>query len=71
MFGVSGNLWSKCLPGEFLKRKGYDLLTVLPALFVDVGPRTPKIRLDYSDVAVALTEEGYFRRSSNGTGSAA
>ena len=33
----------------------------LPALFVDIGPRTPKIRLDYSDVMVALEEECYFR----------
>ena len=27
-------------------------------MFKDIGPRTPKIRLDYSDVMVALTEEG-------------
>ena len=33
----------------------------LPALFKDIGPRTPKVRLDYSDVMVALTEEGFFK----------
>ena len=60
-FGVGGNLWTPRLPAEFARRKGYDLLGVLPALFVDIGPRTPKIRLDYYDVTTALTEEGYFR----------
>jgi hypothetical protein len=60
-FGVSGHLWSKEFPAEFLKRKGYDLTPELPALFKDVGPRTPKIRLDYNDVLVALSEEGFFK----------
>ena len=31
------------------------------ALFMDIGPRTPKVRLDYRDVMVSLSEEGYFR----------
>ena len=44
----------------------------LPALFVDIGPRTPKVRLDYRDVMVALSEEGSTSgRSSTGTSSAA
>ena len=60
-FGVSGNLWTKSFSEEFKKRKGYDLLPLLPALFTDIGPKTPKIRLDYRDVMVSLEEEGYFR----------
>jgi hypothetical protein len=60
-FGVGGKLWNGNLAAEFSKRKGYDLLPELAALFVDLGPRTPKIRLDYSDVMVALQEEGYFK----------
>ncbi len=60
-FGVSGRLWSKDFPAEFQKRKGYDITPELPALFRDTGPRTPKIRLDYSDVLVALSEEGFFK----------
>ena len=32
----------------------------MPALFLDIGPRTPKVRLDYKDVMVALEEESYF-----------
>jgi hypothetical protein len=60
-FGVNGWLWSASFAEEFKKRKGYDVTPELPALFKDIGPRTPKIRLDYSDVMVALTEEGYFK----------
>jgi len=60
-FGISGNLWHRRFAEEFRSRKGYDLLPELPALFIDIGPRTPKIRLDYNDVMVALEEESYFR----------
>ncbi len=60
-FGVSGRLWSKEFPEEFKKRKGYDITPELAALFKDTGPRTPKIRLDYRDVVVALSEEGFFK----------
>jgi len=60
-FGVNGHLWSDQFAAEFKKRKGYDIVPELPALFKDVGPRTPKIRLDYNDVATALTEEGFFK----------
>jgi hypothetical protein len=60
-FGVSGNLWNRNFAAEFSKRKGYDILPELAALFTDIGPRTPKIRLDYSDVMVALQEEGFFK----------
>ena len=59
--GVSGWLWSANFSDEFKKRKGYDIMPELPGLFRDIGPRTPKIRLDYSDVMVALSEEGFFK----------
>ena len=60
-FGVKGFLWVERFAEEFHRRKGYDILPELPALFVDIGPRTPKIRLDYSDVMVALSEENFFK----------
>jgi hypothetical protein len=60
-FGVGGRLWSPRFAEEFRIRKGYDITPELPALFKDTGPRTPKVRLDYSDVLVALSEEGFFR----------
>ncbi|MEN9975518.1 MAG: hypothetical protein RLZZ282_1524, partial [Verrucomicrobiota bacterium] len=60
-FGVSGNLWTPRFAQEFKKRKGYDLVPELAALFQDIGARTPKVRLDYHDVMVSLTEEGFFK----------
>ncbi|MCX5772922.1 MAG: glycosyl hydrolase, partial [Candidatus Hydrogenedentes bacterium] len=60
-FGVSGHLWSSEFAEEFKKRKGYDITPELPSLFKDIGPRTPKVRMDYSNVMVSLTEEGYFK----------
>lgn len=59
--GVAGNLWTARFAEEFRRRKGYDLMEELPALFIDIGPRTPKVRLDYRDVMVALEEESFFR----------
>ncbi|MDQ1256082.1 MAG: hypothetical protein QG656_678 [Candidatus Hydrogenedentes bacterium] len=60
-FGVRGWLWTDRFAEEFQVRKGYDIVPLLPALFFDIGPKTPKIRLDYSDVMVSLTEECFFR----------
>lgn len=60
-FRVGGNLWTARFADEFKKRKGYDVVPELPALFVDIGPKTPKIRLDFRDVMVSLEEESFFR----------
>ncbi|MHC4646726.1 MAG: glycosyl hydrolase [Planctomycetota bacterium] len=60
-FGGSMPYWSPNLPAEFQRLKGYDLLPELAGLFEDIGPRTPKVRLDYYDVATRLMEEAYFR----------
>ena len=53
---------------EFKKRKGYDILDYLPALFEDVtdrfgsetAPSTVKVRCDAADVAASLAEEAFF-----------
>jgi len=60
-FGVSGKLWTTRFAGEFRRRKGYDLIPELPALWLDLGARTAKVRLDYNDILVVLSEEGYFK----------
>lgn len=60
-FNIRGNLWSDDFKEEFLKRKGYDITEKWEALFRDTGEETPKIRLDYYDVIVQLSEEEYFR----------
>ncbi len=60
-FRLQYPIWNDAFAREFSKRKGYDIRPHLPALFVDTGPETPRIRLDYNDVMVALSEENFFR----------
>jgi hypothetical protein len=60
-FGLRGKVWTGDFAAEFKARKGYNIEGRLPALFTDTGDDTVKIRLDYADVAVQLTEERYFK----------
>ena len=60
-FRVRGNLWDNYFAAAFKKRKGYDIVPDLDALFVNIGTITPKIRLDYNDVMVSLSEENFFK----------
>jgi hypothetical protein len=53
--------WSDDFRDEFLKRKGYDILLYLPALIANIGNITPKIRLDYCEVLMDLSEERYYK----------
>lgn len=57
-----GNLiWDEYFQKEFIKRKGYDIVPRLAALYENVGNRTAKYRLDYNDVMVSLSEENFFK----------
>ncbi len=60
-FRVGGNLWNKYFADEFKKRKGYDVVPYLDALYVNIGSITPKIKLDYNDVIVGLSEDNFFK----------
>ena len=53
--------WSSDFQKEFSKRKGYDITPYLAALKAYIGPITPKIRLDYAEVLMDLSEERYFK----------
>ena len=59
--GLGKSAWNPDFPAEFRRRKGYDLLDVLPGMWVDMGDLTPKVRMDYADVRMSLMEERYFR----------
>ncbi len=59
-FNLHGYIWNSIFRDEFRKRKGYDIVPYLTALFTHIGPITPKIRLDYNDVMVSLSEENFF-----------
>ncbi|MBO4286743.1 MAG: hypothetical protein J5985_01075 [Kiritimatiellae bacterium] len=54
-------LWSPDFADEFKKRKHYDIVPMLPALFTDWGPDTAKVRLDMNDVMSALSCERYYK----------
>lgn len=58
---VDRAVWSEDFIEVFKKRKGYDICEYLPALYFDIGDKTPKIRLDYYDVMVELAEKRYFK----------
>ena len=58
--GLGKFAWNSDFADEFRKRKGYALLDVLPAMWVDMGDITPKVRIDYADVRMSLIEERYF-----------
>lgn len=60
-FGICGWLWNSHFADEFKKRKGYDIVPKVNQLFVDLGTTSYKTRLDYNDVVVALSEEGFFK----------
>lgn len=52
--------WVAGFPEYFYKKKGYDLLPLLPCLVKDAGPETVNVRCDYWDVVCDLVMEGYF-----------
>lgn len=60
-YPIRFNSWSDDFQAEFKKRKGYDITPYLPALKEYIGTITPKIRLDYAEVLMDLSEERYFR----------
>lgn len=60
-FRVRGLLWSDEFRQEFERLKGYDIVPRLCDLFDDAVDRAVKTRLDYYDVVVRLSEDGYFR----------
>lgn len=60
-FKLKGKVWNPYFAGEFVKRKGYDVCPELIALWKNIGRRTAKIRMDYNDVYVSLSEENYFK----------
>lgn len=60
-FGGRMPFWSNRLFEVFQRRKGYDLKPVLPALWLDLGPVSEKVRMDYADAVSREIEERYFR----------
>ena len=51
--------WTDDLPDEFKRRRGYDLLPLLPSLFLDTGPQAADIRHDWGQTLSELVDERY------------
>jgi hypothetical protein len=58
---VYGADWTPDLLNEFQKRRGYDLAPYLPALAVDIGPKTAAIRHDWGLTLTELAEDNYLK----------
>jgi len=56
--------WSKNFLKQFLEEKGYDLKEFLPALFLDVGKKTAKIRCDFWEFITKAYAEAFYKRIS-------
>ncbi len=54
-------LWSTNTLAEFRRRLGYDLAPLLPALWFDIGPRTPQIRSDVNHFLHAIALDFCFQ----------
>jgi hypothetical protein len=55
-----GSSWTADLPAEFRRRRGYDLLDHLPALFDDAAD-SAGVRFDWSRTLSELVDERYLR----------
>jgi len=51
--------WTPDFLEEFQKRRGYDLIPLLPALVGDFGPKTLDVRRDWGRTLTELAEERY------------
>jgi glycosyl hydrolase family 106( putative alpha-L-rhamnosidase) len=53
--------WTPDFLDEFKKRRGYDLKPYLPALTIDIGPRTHDIRRDWGKTLTELYNERFLQ----------
>ena len=62
-YGLNMHSWAEDMPEQFLARKGYDIVPLLPALFRQSGidSADAAVRLDYAEVLTCLSEERYFK----------
>jgi hypothetical protein len=56
---VEQSNWTPNLVSEFQKRRGYDVMSHLPALVADAGPETAAIRCDWGRTLTELANENY------------
>jgi len=57
-----GEDWTEHFLDEFQKRRGYDLRPLLPALVVDIGPKTLEIRHDWGKTLTELFNDNFVKQ---------
>lgn len=53
--------WTNGIESDFERQHGYSILPVLPALWLDIGPRTAAIRADFQRTLARRLDESYYR----------
>jgi hypothetical protein len=59
---IAGEGWTPDMPAEFKRRRGYDLLPLLPALFDPTFPRGAEIRGDYGRTVAEVFDDVFVAR---------
>jgi len=57
--------WTDGLDEDFRRKKGYDLVPLLPALWMDISEQTSAIRRDYEDVVAQRLNESFYQQISD------
>lgn len=57
--------WSDDFSNAFRQRRGYDMLPLLPALFLNAGPQGMKFRYDFWETVGDLVSENFFGQLQN------
>jgi hypothetical protein len=56
---IAGEGWTPNLPAEFQRRRGYDLIPLLPALFDASFPKSAEIRADYGKTVAEVFNDAF------------
>jgi hypothetical protein len=56
---IAGEGWTPNLPAEFKRRRGYDLIPLLPALFDRDFPKAAEIRADYGKTIAEVFDDEF------------
>lgn len=56
------DIYTDQLADTFQVMFGYDIARAIPAQYFDVGPKTPKYRVDYFDAYIAIVEKNYWEK---------
>lgn len=57
--------WTDGLAEQFQELKGYDLISLLPCLWMDMGDKTADVRRDYDDVVAQRFNESFYQQISD------